>query len=678
MNAERHTSSSEIIDRVAYINNSDLTDKVHPSRLYTLNKSALITEVPGRDEIGSNLVWLMQMDTILKAIFAASNIATKDSFLSPRFQFPHAVELADSSAKFYHDLVEFSEVAEYHWCILRVWFTHLRASYGWERNLLSFKSDEEYQQEWSYHSMRFVNEIENLDNFDLADWGLSMEYEYNPKTGENYPTEVIIDDFDHFNSAYEFELYEVDKVIEWFQGNLDEINHLYQHSVKLINQTAYDLFVEWKLTENNFKESQDEARMNWPNTPKASGYQFFSRGFRASIFNEDFECFTSVSSLIVRNMLTIAESMSRSLSEYTYYFDHLEETGSTAILTAGQVKKWQDWYRARKEWHRAYLDLNKWWWSPEDKITDEEMEPVFQRLVKLQDNVRVKMDDLELLKADQAVLSKVGPKKKPADQADTIKKLLEAVEEYKPFLDKYGLVFRIEKKHDFDPPDLNALRFLEEMWTKPNRSNLALKRDKSEEPGQLANASKLEAKLRDYIGSPEWEAWYEVLNDGEGRCSRHAIGYQKVTKPGAKDSAYRNAGKRFVEANHLEPVANFDEVTLDKALTDQVKQQCKLKDIPDAWVNNIIRGFRWCRGDEELRDEFSLRLKDVGYEAQDIDTFIKLAQFQVGKKITTKKTLYDARQVAGVLAYEQDKNPKLQPKELPKPKAPSKPKVVVL
>jgi hypothetical protein len=678
MNAERHTSSSEIIDRVAYINNSDLSDKVHPSRLYTLNKSALITEVPGRDEIGSNLVWLMQMDTILKAIISAGNITSDNSMLLPRFQYQHDVELADSSLNFYDDLRAFADDAEYYWCILRVWFTHLRSSYGWEKNLLSFKSDEEYKQEWGFHSMRFVNEIENLDDFDLAEWGLSLEYEYNPKTGEQYPTEVIIDDFDHFNSVYEFEPYQVDDVIKWFQGNLDEINHLYQHSVKLINQTAYDLFVKWKLTENTFEQSQDEARMSWPLTPKGNGYQFFSRGFRTSIFNEDFECFTSASSSRVRNMLTVAESMSRFLKDYTYYFDHLEATGSTAILTAGQVKKWQDWYRQRKEWHLTFMGLNKWWWSPEDNVTAEEMEPVFQRMLELQDKVKIKMDDLELLKADQAVLAKVGPKKKPADQADTIKKLLEAVEEYRPFLDKYGLVFRIEKKHDFDSPDPTALRFLEEIWTKPNRTNLALKRPKSDEPGQLANASKLEAKLRDYIGSPEWEAWYDVLNDGEGKCSRHAIGYQKVTKPGAKDSAYRNAGMRFVEANHLEPVANFDEVNLEKALTDQVRQQCKLKDIPDAWVNNIIRGFRWCRGDEELRDEFSLRLKDVGYEASDIDTFIKLAQSQVGKKITTKKTLYDARQVAGVFAYEQDKNPKLQPKELPKPKAPSKPKVVVL
>jgi hypothetical protein len=316
------------------------------------------------------------------------------------------------------------------------------------------------------------------------------------------------------------------------------------------------------------------------------------------------------------------------------------------------------------------LALNKWWWSPEDYMKSKEVQPIYDRMVELQDKVKIKMDDLELLKADQAVLAKVGPKKKPADQADTIKKLLEAVEEYKPFLDKYGLVFRIEKKYDFDSPDPSALKFLEEIWTKPKRSNLGLKRDKSEEPGQLANASKLEAKLRDYIGTKEYDAWYNVLNDGYGRCSRHAIGYQKVTKPGAKDSAYRNAGMRFVEANHLEPVANFDEVDLEKALTDQVKQQCKNKDIPDAWINNIIRGFRWCRGNEELEDEFRLRMKEVGYETSALDTFIMLAQSQVGKKITTKKTLYDARQVAGVLAYEQDKNPKLQPKELPKPKAP--------
>ena len=78
--------------------------------------------------------------------------------------------------------------------------------------------------------------------------------------------------------------------------------------------------------------------------------------------------------------------------------------------------------------------------------------------------------------------------------------------------------------------------------------------------------------MRDYIGTPEFDAWYNVLNDGEGRCNRHAIATKKVTKAGAKDSAYRNAGMRFVESNNLEPVANFDEVTLEKALTDQVRR----------------------------------------------------------------------------------------------------------
>ena len=274
------------------------------------------------------------------------------------------------------------------------------------------------------------------------------------------------------------------------------------------------------------------------------------------------------------------------------------------------------------------------------------------------------------------MLAKIGPKKMPANEAETINKLWDAIEDFKPYLDKYGLEVKVQKKQDYDQDvaTRNSMELLEKYWKTPRQFTIK----KLNNPfGSLTEASRLEAKLRDYIGTPEFDAWYNVLNDGEGRCNRHAIGYQKVTKAGAKDSAYRNAGMRFVESNNLEPVANFDEVTLEKALTDQVRRQCKLKDMTEGKINAIARSLRGTSRDD-LVQAFRYSLQDAGYESSDIDTFLGQALEQEGKKIITKKTLYDARQVAGLLAYEQDKNPKLQPKELPKPKAPSNVKATVI
>ena len=100
MNAERHTDPREpgIIDRVAMIDNSNLSKRVHRSRLYPLNENALVAVVPDQNTIGTNIVWLMQMKTILKAISAAALISSDHKWLlDDTFQ---NIKLSDSSDSF--------------------------------------------------------------------------------------------------------------------------------------------------------------------------------------------------------------------------------------------------------------------------------------------------------------------------------------------------------------------------------------------------------------------------------------------------------------------------------------------------------------------------------------------------------------------------------------------------
>lgn len=674
MNAERHTSPEEpgIIDRVAMIDNSDLSKRVHRSRLYPFNENALVAVVPDKNTIGTNVVWLMQMKTILKAISAAARISSDHKWLlDDTFQ---NLKLSDSSKKFYDHLAHLNDEAQSNWCILRVWFRHLQPIHGWSNNLLSYESELDYFDDWSFHAPYYFNE---WPADELAEIGLLCDYEYNPDNDEYEPLDIYVDDIHTLNQYFEFEFDDINKVIKWFTDYKDELNYLYGHSVKLINQVAYDAYEHWLVTEvspEDFDNNSDIAK--WPKTPKLEGKQFFSRYFRARFFQEKFPVFKVANSFEVKGRLTQAKNMSSSLQEYTYYLDHLSKTGSSALLSRKEVKKWQEWYANRKKWHDAYVKVSDWFYSHEDIPTAEEMESEYIKMVELQDKVKIKRDDLDLLKADWHVLSKVGPKKMPANEAETINKIWDAIEDFKPHLDKYGLEVKVQKKQNYDQDvaSRNSIELLEKYW-KSSRQIGIKKPDHSF--GSLTEASRLEAKLRDFIGTPQYDAWYEVLNDGEGRCNRHSIGYQKVTKAGAKDSAYRNAGMRFVESNNLEPVANFDEVTIEKALADQVRHNCKLKGMTEGKINSITRRLSGMSRDD-LIQAFRYSLQDAGYESSAIDTFLGQAFEQEGKKIITKKTLYDARQVAGLLAYEQNKNPKLQPKELPKPKAPGKPKVVVL
>ena len=90
-----------------------------------------------------------------------------------------------------------------------------------------------------------------------------------------------------------------------------------------------------------------------------------------------------------------------------------------------------------------------------------------------------------------ARLAKIGPKKMPANEAETINKLWDAIEDFKPYLDKYGLEVKVKKKQDYDQDvaTRNSMELLEKYWKTPRQFTIK----KLNNPFGSLTASRLEA-----------------------------------------------------------------------------------------------------------------------------------------------------------------------------------------
>ena len=98
----------------------------------------------------------------------------------------------------------------------------------------------------------------------MAEIGLLCDYEYNPDNDEYDPLDIYVDDIHALNQNFEFEFNDINKVIKWFTDYKDELNYLYGHSVKLINQVAWDAHEHWLITEVTNEEYDNPEIINWP------------------------------------------------------------------------------------------------------------------------------------------------------------------------------------------------------------------------------------------------------------------------------------------------------------------------------------------------------------------------------------------------------------------------------
>jgi hypothetical protein len=187
------------------------------------------------------------------------------------------------------------------------------------------------------------------------------------------------------------------------------------------------------------------------------------------------------------------------------------------------------------------------------------------------------------------------------------------------------------------------------------------------EKSRLERMSELDRLLEEYGKTTAFRGWLEVLADLEGQCTRKEIGFQRV-KEKSQEAAQRNAGKRFVDGIAkpfpLEPVKHFIELNLKSALRKELKTRIDKSTNDNLRVDRdkILRNFDRSQGrprriqpghELALIQKFCGILSDLDYSPGDIDTFVRDALKDVGKKDPTNRTLYDARHVA--LAFCLDK-----------------------
>ena len=664
-----------IIDRVACVDRFTAERHIHINRLHKYNQQAVLKEGSiDKSSLESNGILHMSLCKIIEDLEVACRIAAEpqDLIRYDRHMDPDCV-LSESSKKFYNDLSELTGQADLHLMMLRLYCHHYKIS----APILKLESpgpddlDDEYRFDFwikEYGQLWWNEYFEPSEELDKIDAG----FEPNRETdGDEEYVSWELEDLEKFaDHALPNAL---DIISDFFTEKREILNYLYEHSVKLINRTAWE---QIQIDSDRFGFDSSWTKVDPRSKEQGSENRFFNRKFQCKFFHvlEEYPDFgtvledgtLTVTNFWVRSTLIRAAKMVTSISDYIPILGKLQADKQSAVFTKDEVQKWLDWYAKRKEWHKALMLVGEWWHSYTNEPSTKDVIAAWNKLNELQDVVKIKLDDLELLKADQLIVQKRGIKKLPSTQAETMKKAMEALEPFQEAFDKPDLEVKIQRKpvakYQPDEATTNSLAMLERYWLNKPRG-IGIKNEFSE----LNKASRLEEEIRQYLGTKEYNDWYYALAGGEPTCNRHQIGMQRVTKVGAKDSAFRNAGMRFVELNNLDPVDKFDQVTLFKALRDQVNAT----GLNELKRNNIVRNLGLAERSDQLKPCFFDELINEGFDFDEVTTLYNVAQKKVGQKIVTKKTLYDTRQVAGLFAKEQAEGSSLRPKMPTKPKAPS-------
>jgi len=664
-----------IIDRVARADRFDAERHIHINRLHKYNQQAVLKEgSTDKSSLESNGILHMSLTTIIADLQVARRIAEDpaDLLYYDRYFEPDCV-LSESSKKFYNDLSNLTDQADLHLLMLRLY------CYFYDIATPALQLEPIGPSDVGAHDayLHWLGEYGQFwwdEYYDPSEELEQIEAGFEPTRitdgdGDEYVTWDLTD-LDKF-ADYIFPD-ALEKISEFFTEKREILNYLYEHSVKMINLTAWERI---QVDGNNTGEDSTAwIKVDPRGNKEGASNRFFNRRFNCKYFNhfEEYSEFgicnkaigLTVTNFWIRSTLLAGAEMAKSISDYIPILGKLEEDRESAIFTKAEVQNWLDWYAKRKEWHKSLHAVGEWWLSHTDEPSTKDIAKSWKKLVELQDIVKIKLDDLELLKADQLIVKKKGTKKLPSTEAETMKKAMEALEPFQEAFDKHNLEVKIQKKsaiqHQSTEPSKNTLAVLEKYWLNKPRG-IGIKNEFSE----LNKASRLEEEIRPYLGTKEYHDWYLALAQGEPTCNRHQIGVQKVTKAGAKDSAFRNAGMRFVELNGLDPVDKFDQVTLFKALRDQINAT----GLPEFKRNLIIRNLSLAERTDQLEPCFFDELVNEGFDFPEVQTLFNVAQKKVGQKIVTKKTLYDTRQVAGILAKEQAEGSSLRPKLPSKVKA---------
>jgi hypothetical protein len=706
MESKNYIDIAEKVDLVARIDSWAVkSGEAHASNLYPLDPNAVILDVPTKDTVHGSGVFKTMMNTMLEATTAAAKLSNPVELANILNGITLAeglgdTELTESTFEFYGDLRKLADQATMHWYVISTYINNKEADFdAWKRLACEY----------------FLNETK--PPIDPGEWGFVKKKSFIPIQKQDYDTNPMLWMLSDEKAlkAFSPEPYEeVGESLQFFKKNQDKLNMMYRHSVALINYVPW--LELWCWYEVDYQhEPRSDFDVEWWRKPKTDKQRYFSRKFRYKYLGESISLNTTCISEVDK-AVSKAEESDLLVQEYLPYIQAIVKTRKSSFMDDKEVKEICDWWDGRKKWYASFLVVKNWLNQQMRYIADGDAAkdwttfndfgrkdkgfkyPAMLSETKLEEikadfiiSRRVKVDKPEPVNKKQSaydeyreIMSKLGPRLKEEGWVASLANRNELVHA-DPSLGKFGMglstaAISLPSLKDqkvlakaMETPIIEVLykstlkrklRRLSqverlERYNEKWLDQLKMSQDKKDK-SRLERMSELDRLLEEYGRTSAFVGWYEVLADLDAQCTRKEIGFQRV-KEKSQEAAQRNAGKRFVDGIAkpfpLEPVKHFIELNLKSALRKELKTRIEKSTNDNLRVDRdkILRNFDRSqgRGELELIQKFCGILSDLDYSPGDIDTFVRDALKDVGKKDPTNRTLYDARHVA--LAFCMDK-----------------------
>lgn len=689
MDTKKDTEQMESFDLVAEVETWGGSHKVHSTYAYPFQPQAIIGEVPTAEELLHERYWPMIMEDQLSAIRAVARMTDIHKGL-PGIRGRHTrlhreqVKFSEDTNYFYLDLARMAVQAKDAWTVLTRWINNDRT--GWvEPQVPSLVEDYPHIANFvSRHDLDYDLETEGFVKTNEGEW----EYINEPQLVPMPPS---------FPRPDEAEL-----AMKFFEENASALNLLYKHSVKFINWNAMQDVLLYER-HNSFEKvhGDDETEEHyflrgelydpeWWAKPKKDERRFLSRrfesvyrGFRNHLGTESLDD--------IRKAYEAGLKQVQKVWDYRDVLSCLAEGRHLEALEEDERKTWFAWFANRSEWYDSYLQVEHWLFGQYHAISDLEAAENRKVMLELEDKIemeRSKLIELQVL---------INRSKRFEKEGGTIITDTPALSAYHDFIKRWG--DRLEEEGwvpmltalDYEATKAmgwtETLKMLNRSWNDDmnepektftmewvEKTKAATENDKGRIMGRLAE---VERELELWEDRPEFRMWMAVLADEKGQCTRKEIGYQRVSGPpgDAKESAMRNAGKRFVESDTmclpypLEPVDNFEEVTLRSALEKELRTRLQKKRVENHHINTVVTQFKegsFFMDDWKVVQDFCQELDKVGYSFDEIDVYCKDALRDVGMKKATNRSQYDARHVALAFCLNHKMMERVEAGELPK------------
>ncbi len=670
MNPSEYIEAMDQVDLVSLINTwAGKSADIHHTHLYPLAQNAVISEVPTMETIHGDTVFVVVMQTILKATQAASKICTKDGLaeMANHIQIVDidasmaGVRFTESTHEFYDRLRELAKEASMHWHLLSM---QTGISTG------DFEAFKEVACQY------LLDREENPEHYGFVKLGHDWYYE------NDYESEADLWwlNEDEYLKEYKGEDDASEDALYFFKESRDTLNMIYRHSVAMINYYPWlEIMAERELDVHNRHDGDpywNEYDPNWLKKPKTGKHSLRSRSFRNKYLGEQVEMAPDdhdgkgISIETVRNQVEAAIRMDNQFQQYKEPVEALIKTRQSTFMSDEEIDHIVKWFDDRKKWYWSYKRVWNWLYQSEFYVPDGTTWLDWTKMIELQKEVDLQDWRYEEIKADNILLNRKEAinAKKAVKGGSAYDRYRNIMKELGPELKEEGWIATIQSRNDAVHHTMNweTVRKFGNLNpdAEPNAKividsmtgewlDRVYEKVERQEKDRLERMGELDMLLDQYSGLTKFKNWKESVADLNGTCTRKDIGFQRV-KENSGDAAQRNAGKRFVESIAkpfpLDPVKHFIELDLLGALQKELKVRIdkSTNHLMRADKEKILRNFRRFRNysDFDQIKEFGRLLDQLGYGFSDIETFVGEAIKDVGKKDPTNRTLYDARHVA--------------------------------